>query len=187
MVGLLHPAKYCPPWAVSVRASLALTPRCSFTCAGLWLMPFGIDRLFYAVRCSGHRLHLLSVIFNPFSPKTPASWKRLPSAVEIFCARLDGWRGGYGASWRTMARDGAWSPGTPTPRSTQHSTPYTAQMQHRRETGPALLVLPCVPGAARSPGSPPPRAVPCGGFFISPRRFLWRSSGQVAGVQLDGG
>lgn len=28
-------------------------------------MPFGIDRLFYAVRCSGHRLHLLSVIFLP--------------------------------------------------------------------------------------------------------------------------
>ena len=70
----------------------------------------------------------------------------------------------HGAQWRVVARGHLVHL-----HHAAHSTPYTAQMQHRRETGPALLVLPCVPGAARSPGSPPPLGLSLAGASLSPR------------------
>lgn len=77
--------------------------------------------------------HFLCESRYPFSLKNPRSWKRLPSAVEWICARLDGWRGAmarHGAQWRVVARGHLVHP---IPCST-HSTPYTAQMQRRCST-----------------------------------------------------
>ena len=117
--------------------------------------------------------HLLSVIFlSPFLQKTRAVGKDYPAPFPGVCA---GWAGGggamarHGAQWRVVAR-GHLVHLHHAAHSTAHHTQHRCSTDGRQ--APALLVLPCVPGAVGHLVALPLGLSLCGAS-LSPRAGSW--------------